>query len=269
MGIPREENLFLGLRGVRFCLEHPEIFLTQLRAILAAARPGVRLLLPMIGGPEQLRAAREWIGRAARELGIADPPPVGVMIEVPSAVLTADLLARESDYFSIGSNDLIQYLLAVDRGNSRIAQLYDPLDPAVLRGVEMTVTRAHAAGIRVGSCGEMSGVLPHALLLVGLGVDELSVAPPLVPRVRAWLAHVEAGPLAALARRCLECGGAREVRAVLREGLGGDPQFHLEERDGQLLCHWDPVGSDPSGTDHRSSPARSRAPGRGRTKERG
>jgi phosphoenolpyruvate-protein kinase (PTS system EI component) len=247
MGIPREENPFLGLRGIRFCLEHPEVFLTQLRAVLAVAGPGVRLLLPMVGGPEQLRAAREL-----RAEGVDAPEtlPVGVMIEVPSAVLTADSLARESDYFSIGSNDLIQYLLAVDRGNVRIASLYDALDPAVLRAVELTVRRAHEAGIRVGSCGEMSGVLPGALLLVGLGVDELSVAPPVVPQVRAWLAHFDAARLAELARRCCECGGPGEVRRVLREDLGGDPHFHLEERDDRLLCHWDPVGSGPTGTDH-------------------
>jgi phosphotransferase system enzyme I (PtsI) len=248
MGIPREENPFLGLRGIRFCLEHPEIFLTQVRAMLRVSRPGVRLLLPMVGGPEQLRAARRLIDRVAAELraeGLAVPerPAVGVMIEVPSAVLTSDMLAREADYFSIGSNDLIQYCLAVDRGNPHIAQLYDPLDPAVLRAVDLTVGHAHAAGIRVGSCGEMSGDLPGALLLIGLGVDELSVTPSQVPRVRALLAHVEAEPLARLARRCLETGGPGEVRRILREELGKDPQFHLEERDGNLVFHWAPMGN--------------------------
>jgi phosphoenolpyruvate-protein kinase (PTS system EI component) len=253
MGIPREENPFLGLRGIRFCLEHPEIFLTQVRAVLRASGPGVRLLLPMISGPEQLRAARRLIDRAAGELraeGITVPerPPVGVMIEVPSAVLTSDVLAREADYFSIGSNDLIQYCLAVDRGNSRIAQLYDSLDPAVLRAVDLTVRNAHAAGIRVGSCGEMSGELPGALLLVGLGVDELSVAPSLVPRVRALLAHVSAEALSHLAARCLESGGPGEVRWILREELGTDPQFQVEERDGLFLCHWAPVGNETRGS---------------------
>lgn len=251
MGIPREENPFLGLRGIRFCLEHPEIFLTQVRAVLRVAGPHVRLLLPMIGGPEQLRAARALIERAAAELraeGAAVPehPRVGVMIEVPSAVLTADVLAREADYFSIGSNDLIQYCLAVDRGNARIAQLYDALDPAVLRAIDLTVRHAHAAGIRVGSCGEMSGVLPGTLLLIGLGVDELSVAPSLVPRIRALLAHVEASRLERLAARCLQSGGPLEVRRILREVLGADPQFHLEEREGLFLCHWAPVGDGPA-----------------------
>ena len=250
MGIPREENPFLGLRGIRFCLEHPDIFLTQVRAVLRVAGPHVRLLLPMVGGPEQLRAARTLIDRAAAELraegvAVAERPRVGVMIEVPSAVLTADVLAHEADYFSIGSNDLIQYCLAVDRGNARIAQLYDALDPAVLRAIDLTVRHAHAAGIRVGSCGEMSGALPGALLLIGLGVDELSVAPALVPRIRALLAHVEAQPLGELAARCLQSGGPGEVRRVLREVLGSDPQFHFEERDGLFLCHWAPVNNGP------------------------
>jgi phosphotransferase system enzyme I (PtsI) len=250
MGVPREDNPFLGLRGIRYCLEHPEVFRTQLRAVLRSAGPTVRLLLPMVGGPEQVHAAREHLAEAARELRAAGRPApdaarLGVMIEVPSAVLTADRLARTVDYFSIGSNDLVQYCLAVDRGNERIARLYDALDPAVLRAIDLTVRHAHEAGIRVGSCGEMSGELPGALLLIGLGVDELSVTPYRVAQVRALLARVEAESLGRLARRCLEGDGPQEVRRILREHLQRDPQFRLEDQNGGWICHWDPAGEAP------------------------
>jgi len=137
---------------------------------------------------------------------------------------------------------LIQYSLAVDRGNARIARLYDALDPAILRAIEMTVRHAHAAGIRVGSCGEMSGELPGMLLLVGLGIDELSVAPVLVARTKAILGGIDFATLQRLARRCLEAVGADEVAQVLTEGLAHHRQFHFEQLDGRLRGHWDPDG---------------------------
>ncbi|MFH1145252.1 MAG: phosphoenolpyruvate--protein phosphotransferase, partial [Candidatus Eisenbacteria bacterium] len=246
IGIAREENPFLGLRGIRFCLEHPELFLSQVRALLRAAVGGnLRLLLPMVSGIGELRETRAIIARAADQLRDEGYPiparvPVGVMIEVPSAVWMSDALAREADYFSIGSNDLIQYCLAVDRGNAHVAHLYDALDPAFLRALDLTVRNAHAAGIRVGSCGEMSGELPGLLLLVGLGVDELSVAPFLIARTKAILAGVEVEELRGLAGRCLEAAAVEDVRRIVREGLRVYPQFLCEEREGSLTCFWDP-----------------------------
>jgi phosphotransferase system enzyme I (PtsI) len=246
MGVPHEENPFLGLRGIRFCLEHPELFLVQLRAILGAASGGnVGIMLPMISNVAELRESRALIARATEDLRRAGSTPpeqvdVGIMIEVPSAVLMSDALAREADFFSIGSNDLVQYSLAVDRGNERIAHLYDPIDPAVLRAIDLTVRSARRAGIPVGSCGEMSGELPGLLLLVGLGVEKLSVAPLLVRRVKAMLGQVRARDLEDLARRCLEAPGSAEVWQSIREALQAYPQFHFEERDGRWTCQWRP-----------------------------
>ncbi len=244
MGLPREDNPFLGLRGIRFCLEHPEILLVQIRAILRASVGGkAQILLPMISTVSELRRARELVRRAAAELVAAgqETPaeiPVGVMIEVPSAALMSDALARDADFFSIGSNDLTQYILAADRGNEQVASLYNWLDPAVLRAIHHTVRGAGAGGIPVASCGEMSSETLGMLLLVGLGVDELSVAPGQVRRVRALLGGVRASELAKLAERCLAADDIDQVLRVIRETLAPDPQFEFEERDGRWLCHW-------------------------------
>jgi phosphoenolpyruvate-protein phosphotransferase (PTS system enzyme I) len=246
MGIQPEANPYLGLRGVRFCLAHRDIFATQLRALARAAAEGpLRVLVPMVGGLEQWRATRSLFsevaatlpseaGRAARSIAL------GPMIELPAAMLMADRLAQESDFFSIGSNDLIQYTLAVDRGNNRIAHLYDALDPSVLRAIDLIVRQAQPAGIPVGSCGEMSGELPDLLLLVGLGVDELSVSGSRVPRVKAILSQVSAGELTNMARRCLDAGSTADVRRLVVEGLRTYPQFKLEEEAGRLRCRWEP-----------------------------
>jgi phosphotransferase system enzyme I (PtsI) len=208
----------------------------------------VRILIPMVGNLDQLRRSIALLERArealrAEGLPCAQRPPVGPMIELPSAVLISDILARESDFFSIGSNDLIQYSLAVDRGNARIAQLYDPLDPAVLRAIDVTLRNARPRGIPVGSCGELSGELPGLLLLVGLGVADLSVAPALVRRTKAILGQVAAADLESLAQRSLAADDAGEVWRILAETLGRDQQFVFEERDGQRLCRWDPETS--------------------------
>ncbi|MBD3237184.1 MAG: phosphoenolpyruvate--protein phosphotransferase [Candidatus Eisenbacteria bacterium] len=246
MGVPHEANPFLGLRGIRFCLAHPELFLVQLRAILRAAQQGnVRILLPMVSQLGELRAARDWIDQAAEHLrreGVAVPTSVavGVMIETPSAVLMSDVLAREVDFFSIGSNDLIQYSLAVDRGNERIAELYDALDPAVLRAIDLTVRNAQASEIPVASCGEMSGELPGLLLLIGLGVRQLSVAPLLVPRVKGLLRRLPGARLTDLAQACLQAGDRREVWERVRQGLSEFPELHFEQRDGRWICQWRP-----------------------------
>ena len=185
-----ELNPFLGWRAIRFCLENVEIFKTQLRAILRASAVGnVKIMFPMISGVGELRRTMSILNECKEELRaagieIGDNTEAGAMIEIPSAAISADVLAREVDFFSIGTNDLIQYALAVDRLNERIAHLYEPTHPAVLRLLKMIADAAHANNIWVGVCGEMAGDVALIPLLVGLGLDELSVAAMLVPRVK-------------------------------------------------------------------------------------
>ena len=182
-----ELNPFLGWRAIRFCLENIDIFKTQLRAILRASAVGnVKVMFPLISGLEELRHARAVLEECRREVGegAAGKMDVGVMIEVPSAAISADMLAREVDFFSVGTNDLIQYAIAVDRVNERIAHLYEPTHPAVLRLLKMIADAAHANKIWVGVCGEMAADVALIPLLLGLGMDELSVGATSVPRVK-------------------------------------------------------------------------------------
>ncbi|MDQ6625204.1 MAG: phosphoenolpyruvate--protein phosphotransferase [Verrucomicrobiota bacterium] len=185
-----EQNPFMGLRAIRFCLEHLDIFKAQLRAILRASSAGnVKIMFPMISGIDELRRAIGVLDECKEELQhegreFAADTDVGAMIEIPSAALCAEALAREVDFFSIGTNDLIQYALAVDRVNERIANLYEPTHPAVLRLLKMVSDAAHKHDIWAGVCGEMAGDLTMVPLLIGLGMDELSVSASLVPRVK-------------------------------------------------------------------------------------
>ncbi len=206
---PREDNPFLGFRAIRFCLHHRDIFKTQLRAILRASAHGkVHLMFPMISGSRELQLARAVLEECEAELRHEGVPfdvkmPVGSMIEIPSAALTSDQLARECDFFSIGTNDLIQYLIAIDRVNDRTAHLYEPAHPAVIRVLAEIVDNAHAAGIKVSVCGEMAGDPVFVPLLLGLGVDELSMTPPLLPAAKFLIRNMRlsaAKELAAKAR---------------------------------------------------------------------
>jgi phosphotransferase system enzyme I (PtsI) len=182
-----ELNPFLGWRAIRFCLENVDIFKTQLRAIIRASAVGnVKVMFPMISGLEELRRAREVLEECRQEVGggAGAKMEVGIMVEVPSAAISADLLAGEVDFFSIGTNDLIQYAIAVDRVNERIAHLYEPTNPAVVRLLKMISDAAHSNKIWVGVCGEMAADVALIPLLLGLGMDELSVGATSVPRVK-------------------------------------------------------------------------------------
>jgi len=190
LGHNTEQNPFLGCRAIRFCLQHPEIFKTQLRAILrASAHGGVRLMYPMISGLSELRQANALLEQCKHELAERRQSfnadiEVGMMIEIPSAALSADHFAREVRFFSIGTNDLIQYAIAVDRVNDQIAHLYEPTHPAVLRLIKLVVDAARRNNIWTGVCGEMAGDVQLTPLLLGLGVDELSATCAVVPRVK-------------------------------------------------------------------------------------
>ncbi len=221
LGTTHETNPFLGYRGIRFALAHPEVFLTQIRAIYRASVHGrARMMFPMIASVEELRSAlavcRQAAEGLAREGADFDRElEIGIMIETPSAVWVADLLAREAKFLSIGSNDLIQYTLAMDRDNERLAHLYEPLSPAVLRSLEHTVRAGHGAGRWVGVCGEMAGDPLTAVLLVGLGMDELSVSGYDLPRVKAAIRSVPAVRAREVAVQALTCESAAAVRALL------------------------------------------------------
>ena len=217
LDVPTEMNPFLGWRAIRFCLERVDIFKAQLRAILRASAEGnVRLMYPMISALHELTRANQILEECKAELhkeGIAfnEQMEVGAMIEVPSAAMTADILASEVDFFSIGTNDLIQYTLAVDRVNERIAYLYEPTHPAILKLIENVVDSAHRHDLWVGLCGEMAGDPVLVPLLVGLGIDELSTDAATVPRIKMMIRSLDYTEAQALAKEALRCRSGREV----------------------------------------------------------
>ncbi len=211
---PHEANPFLGERGIRLCLARPELFRTQLRAIFRAAATGpVRIMYPMISLIEELAAARAITEDVRRELN-APPVEIGIMVEVPSAALMADQFAPEVDFFSIGSNDLTQYVLAMDRLHPILAKQADGLHPAVLRAIDQTVRAAKAAGKWVGVCGGIAGDPRGVVVLLGLGVSELSVSIPSIAAVKAQVRGLSLAHAQQLAQRALQCRTAAEVRAL-------------------------------------------------------
>jgi len=219
LDLGHEENPFLGCRAIRFCLNNPAIFKTQLRAILRAGVHGnLRMMFPMISGYEELLHAKALLKEALEELKGKCVPhqsdmELGIMIEVPSAAIMADMLAREVKFFSIGTNDLLQYLMAVDRGNERIAHLHDPSNPAVVRVLKNVVDAAHAAGIWVGVCGELAGDIEYTPLLLGLGVDELSASAALVPRVKKAIRSLDLAACQEVVAHALSGERAAEIYA--------------------------------------------------------
>ncbi|MBI5773434.1 MAG: phosphoenolpyruvate--protein phosphotransferase [Verrucomicrobia bacterium] len=223
LNIPEEMNPFLGWRAIRYCLQERDLFRTQLRAILRASVEGnIRLMYPMISGLDELVQANAFLDECRAELrkeGVAfnENLEVGAMIEIPSAVMVADALARHVKFFSIGTNDLIQYTLAVDRLNERIAHLYEPTHPAIVRLIKLTVDAAHRNGIWAGVCGEMAGDPALTPLLLGLGVDELSATPSLVPQVKYLLRALNMAEARELAASALNCDSATEIFTRSRE----------------------------------------------------
>lgn len=214
LDMPAEENPFLGVRGIRLCLAKPELFRAQLRAIYRAAEHGpVKIMFPMVSTLEDLEAAKTTAADVRWELG-APAVEIGIMIEVPSAVVMAEELAQEVDFFSIGTNDLTQYLLAMDRGHPVLAKQADGLHPAVLRMVDRTVQAATAAGKWVGVCGGIAGDPKGAAILAGLGVTELSVSIPSIAAIKAQLRRLSLSKAQALARQALACRSAAEVRSL-------------------------------------------------------
>lgn len=217
---PKENNPFLGYRAIRFCLDHLDVFKIQLRAVLRSSAHGkVLLMYPMISGRDEMRRANAVLEQCKAELRAEgrvfdEHIAVGSMIEIPSAAMTADLLAKECDFFSVGTNDLIQYLLAIDRVNDRIAHLYEPTHPCVLRTLRHIVVEAHRAGIKVSVCGEMAGDPVYAALLFGLGVDELSMTPPLLPAAKFILRNMKMTDAKKLAQAALAMDSAPMIHAL-------------------------------------------------------
>jgi len=215
--VPTEMNPFLGWRAIRFCLAQRDIFGAQLRAILRASEGGnVQMMYPMISGVDEFNQANALVAEFKVELRAKNQPfdenlTAGAMIEIPSAVMVADSLAKRACFFSIGTNDLIQYALAVDRMNERIAHLYEPTHPAIIRLLKNTVDAAHAHGIKVSVCGEMAGDPVFTPLLIGLGMDELSAAPPLVAQVKFMIRRLKLTDCQQLAAEALQTESPAEI----------------------------------------------------------
>ena len=223
--IPYEMNPFLGWRAIRFSLARPLIFKVQLRAMLRASAHGkLRIMYPMVSGIGELRQANRLMEEAKRELAgknikFDKDIEVGAMIEIPSAALTADTIAKEVSFFSIGTNDLIQYALAVDRVNEKIAYLYEPTHPAVLRLIKMTIDSAHKNKIWVGMCGEMAGEPHLAIILLGLGLDELSMSPLAIPQIKSIIRSIEYKEAKDIAEKALGFTTGKEVADFARHQL--------------------------------------------------
>lgn len=223
--VPKEMSPFLGWRAIRFCLAHPDLFKVQLRAILrASAGKNVKVMFPMISGIEELRQAKALLKECKKELKserkiFDEDIAVGAMIEVPSAALTADILAKECDFFSIGTNDLIQYALAVDRGNEKVAYLYEPGHPGVLKLIKGIIDAAHNNNIPVGMCGEMSGDPLFAFLLLGMGLDKFSMSAPQIPKIKELINSINFANAKDIVENTLKLHTPKEVEKYLHSEL--------------------------------------------------
>jgi phosphotransferase system enzyme I (PtsI) len=239
-GFPHEANPFLGWRAIRMCLDEPELFKVQLRALLRAAMHGdLRIMLPLIVSVAEVRQARVLLAEAAAELVARGVPhrtdvPLGVMIETPAAVITADALAKETAFFSIGTNDLVQYTLAVDRGNIQLVDRFTALHPAVLRLIARTQSEGTRAGIEVSVCGEMASQPLMAFALLGLGIRTLSVAPRSVAAVKHLVRCIRVSAAAEAMAVAVDAGTAQAVEGTLRERLLAELALRGDAADGLL-----------------------------------
>jgi phosphoenolpyruvate-protein phosphotransferase len=229
--LPAEANPFLGVRAIRMSLISPDLFMVQLRAILRAATGlQFRIMFPMVANLDEVRKARGWLEKAHQEL-LADhlphawPIETGIMVEIPSAALLSRTLAREVDFFSIGTNDLTQYTLAAERGNPLLAGLADALHPAVLRLIAEVAEAAHKEGKWVGVCGELAGDAQATAILIGLGVDELSMNPGSIPKIKAILRGIVTSEAQALADQALKAESSSDTRLLSRAFL----KDHIDE----------------------------------------
>ncbi len=220
-----DANPLLGWRAIRFCLAKPDIFRTQLRALLRSSVNGnLRIMFPLISGAEELSRIVETLAQVKAELRrenvqFREEIPIGIMIEVPSAALSSDILAAQADFFSIGTNDLIQYTLAVDRGNERVAYLYEPFHPGVLRLIRTTIENAHARGLPVGMCGEMAGDPLATVVLLGLGLDSFSMGPIAIPLIKRIIRSVGVMEAEAFARSLVPMSSAAQIEQAARRWM--------------------------------------------------
>jgi phosphotransferase system enzyme I (PtsI) len=223
--LAKEMNPQMGLRAIRFCLKEVNLFKVQLRAILRASAFGkTRILFPMISGIEEIRAAKRILSEVRDDLrmegkAVGEDIEIGAMIEVPSAVVIAEVLAREVDFFSIGTNDLIQYVLAIDRINDRVSYLYEPLHPAVLRMIKQVVDVGHRAGIHVAMCGEMAGDPLYAMILLALELDELSMNPLAIPKVKEIIRAATLRDSKKLLKEAMKMSSATEIRELVEKTM--------------------------------------------------
>ena len=225
MPFPEEMNPFLGWRAIRISLDEPELFKTQLRAILrAAVGHQARIMFPMVSDLDELRRAREIVETVKRDLSLdsvefAADVPVGIMVETPAAAVLVDVLAEASDFFSLGTNDLTQYTMAVDRGNAKVSGLFQPLHPAVLRLIRQTIDAGHAKGKWVGMCGELAGMIKAIPILLGFGLDEFSMNPRAIPEAKNLIANLTDDKAREIANHAMSFGTAAEIENYMKDVL--------------------------------------------------
>ena len=225
MPFPDEMNPFLGWRAIRISLDEPELFKTQLRAVLrAAVGYQARIMFPMVSDLDELRRAREIVETVKRDLSLdsvefAADVPVGIMVETPAAAVLVDVLAEASDFFSLGTNDLTQYTMAVDRGNAKVSGLFQPLHPAVLRLIRQTIDAGHAKGKWVGMCGELAGMIKAIPILLGFGLDEFSMNPRAIPEAKNLIANLTDDKAREIANHAMSFGTAAEIENYMKDVL--------------------------------------------------